>query len=225
MCAPCSQAAEGEASARAPMNVQVLVEVIELSAAQYSGLTFGDAALLSDDALRAKLVQSISDQQATVIEVSLLSSRENQSARVVSATERIYPTEYEAPLIIPTQVNGSGTKTLDKAAGYSATAFEQRPVGTFLDIRPQVDTKGRAVVEFHWRKSGFKYFKSWASWKDEYGESDAVMPIFSMFSAKQSVTLENLKYHHLATITPMKNEKERDLSKRQMIFVRSKLTP
>lgn len=157
--------------------------------------------------LRKAVQILISKDQAKVLETSLISVRPSERARVKSTKQYIYPTEYDPPTH-PSSINGNDQAWLEQqqklydegwigrlGAYHMITAFEERPLGTLLEVETSLSTQQKFIkIDLEVEKIALSELRILHTFNDKWGKSDTRMPTFDQEKQKLSLTLQAGKY-------------------------------
>lgn len=179
-----------------PKQILIQTESIEVNTADITHLLFGKKLERSGSAIRADIQKLIDAKKAKITHNTAIIARPGESARHQSALQTIYPTEYSRGFVKPTQLNADG-KVISKAVNYCPTAesFEERPVGSCLEICPTMSFKDWRNMNLAYDSEYNKRLPNLVYRNDKEGKMThkVFMPSFANAVVKNSINLRDLK--------------------------------
>ncbi|MBT8043712.1 MAG: hypothetical protein KJO79_02075 [Verrucomicrobiae bacterium] len=216
-------------SGQGPRHVRVMVEMIAMPLATHSALLDDEKASESDVVLRSEVSRLIQTRQAKLVDTHILIARSGEKSTSESRREFIFPTEYEpseVPKVVLTQPNGSRVEGHDRslATGPTPTAFVCRHLGSTLEIEPKITTDTN-YIDLKLTPANIVHTKNaiFATWKDQHGTADIMMPYFYVLRLTTGLTVRNGNPALLGSLSPKNQQGEVDYSRKIMVFVKANI--
>lgn len=201
-----------------PRNVGILVEFIEVNAADAIELTQIDTDRVNDQPIRDRVQQLIDGDRAKHLESSFLATRSGQRAKVQSIAELTYPTEMGGPPSAPHTVHGSVSRTANVVTSQAYTAFETRNLGTTFEVDPVLGSN-RTTVDINLAPE----IAELVAW-ETFGKppAEVVQPIIASLGLSTAIASTKGNAVLAAMQTPVdKNTRKRRDSRRVLMFITS----
>ncbi|MDF1852340.1 MAG: hypothetical protein P1U85_15985 [Verrucomicrobiales bacterium] len=234
-CFPPSQAQEGQdfnplgrdlPIEQLDLQLRIQVEWIETSHEIVTALLEDDEnarlkGKLSGNAgpLRKSLRELIEEDDARILETSIVIARSGQRAKVESIAEYIYPTEYDPP----NSVLQSGKESEALTTAPQAAAFETRNVGTTLEVDPIIGVDNRTIdlnlaPEIVYLLDEVNY----GDFESDESNVEVTMPVFYTIKTTTQLTMIDGEYALMGVHSPF-NEKtfRSDPERKVLVFVKT----
>lgn len=209
------------ASAQHSQNVLLHLEYIELDHTDLTNLLFGEKLNRSSTEIRKELQKMVEQKKATVLESAILNSEADEAiARIESAEEYIFPTEYDPAEVAAPRVHKNGEVTGAAATGPTPTAFESQKLGLVAEFTSSIK-KDIIKIDIHTNLTYHTGNFNWSTWKDERGEANISMPNFYHMEIRTGVNLTHNKYLLLGVHSPKDKEGKVNHERKVMVFVRA----
>jgi len=207
-----------------PRQIMIEVEFFEMSAKEASALLYKHD--LTSEQLRDKIAKLVEQDKAQELDSMSIIARSGERARVQSTETYIFPTEYDPSGV--TEITDQGKKetrrTTNDGFPVTATAFEERPLGTTLEIEPTLGDDDATInltlspeITYHTGHT------TWGKWKDKESEGELKMPTFYTLKVQTGLTLIDERYCHTGTISPKSADGKTDRSRKVLMFVRGRI--
>lgn len=221
-CLPSGPAQEPDAEPLPPPMIQTQVEFIELTQVRYTALLAGNHTTSNDGALRKTVAAMVTKGDAEVVETMVCTTQNYHTVRVESVTEFIYPTEFEPPELPP----NAGSAGTDEPTGPVPTAWDQRPLGSILEVEPILD-QDTGVLDVRFVAEVVRHVKNWIwlEWNGKHGTSHIQTPVFHTLRCGQSVFVMPGQPLLAATLTPKGQDGMPDATRKILVFLKCVVIP
>lgn len=204
---------------QAEKQFHILVEFIEVNHLDFSDWMLENRLSGDGTPLRKEVQEWVREEEATILESSMVTARSGQRAKVESISEYIYPTEYDPPEVPDTLTQGKDSDI--PVAGVTPTAFETRNLGVTFEVDPVLG-RDQMTIDLNLAPEivQLEGFTTWAN-EDVDEDYQVSMPTFYTMKTTTQVTLIDGKYAFLSTLRPLEPaEKGRD-DALVLLFVRA----
>lgn len=215
-----------------PKLVRVQVEWIEVPHTTYTRLMWEESEResatphqsLDNTPLRRAVAELVEEGEARVIDTAMIVAPSGERARVESQNEHIYPTEIDrlpSALEVPAPA-GQDSPQIHVGRLPFPVVFEMRPVGTVLQIEPEID---RRVPIIHLALSPEVVYLAgeteWGTYQSEEGEVTIQQPSFYAMKLRTNLILMPGKHTLAGAVSPHHSETGMpDRERKVMIFVK-----
>ena len=220
-CLPCGLAEEPDAEPPQP-TLQTQVEFIEVTQERYTALVAGNHTTGNDSALREELAAMVTKGEAEVVETLVCTARDCHTVTTESVTEFIYPVEFD-PQELPPNADSKG---LEDAAGPAPAAWDQRNLGSTLEVETVFDHES-GTVDLRFDAEMVRLIKNWIwfEWNGKHGTCHIQTPVFYTLRCNQNVFLIPGQPLLASTLTPKGQDGMPDPTRKVMVFVKCDLIP
>ena len=219
----CQSLVHGQETHSLPRHIRVIVEYIEVSHPTLTAVmrsTHAD----SGPKIHARMRELVKENEARIMETSIVVARPGQKATVESIGEFIAPTEYEPPgSDLSTFVPTSSTPRLRPETPW---AFETKNVGVTLEIEPNLGPHNKLVdLRFAPGLSDRLRLETWVSHHDQWGDASIRRPTYEELRMSTGIVLLANTWGFVGIHSPHAPDAGRDTTRKIMLFVRADVMP
>ena len=185
-------------------DIKIINEFIEVDRNLYQDWLFKNRITIDGTDFRKIVQKWIKAGEGTVLDTTVVSSRQGNRAKAESIRELIYPTEFE-PAKLPEKVNLDGPDSTGPETANNGAAFEVRNLGVTLEVDPVVQADGKTIdLNLAPQMVKLAGYTRWPPPENGNLKPTHKLPQFYTIKTTTHVRVENGRYAFIATHRPLK---------------------
>ena len=210
-----------------PSMIRVMVEYIEVPLPELTKLLAEPRVSTNDNDLRNEIGKLVENKIAKQADTQFVLCRSGETAKTEGILEYISPSEYDPPspprnIIANNTTHEAITFSKHLATPTIPMAWDTRPLGSTLEIQPQIDWN-RFLVNLQFAPELVEHVHNqiWAEWYGAQGEAHTKRPLFFVNRMTTGLTVVNGQYCLVGTNSMPGENGTVDYQRKLLLFLRA----